>query len=277
MNTFMAKDGQIERKWYVVDATGLPLGRLASQVAAVLRGKNKPTFTPNVDTGDHVIIINSDKVVLTGKKLEKKWFSVIQALDITQFWVSQMSTKQNATLFEDKKKPAVTDFDIHNMDIILKLSASKADNIDVKKITYQTIQGKKEDITKYIVKVDPGSKQYTKNRYGQNMDIDLLLWRGHKIINAFVARNLLTEYGYLTDLGQKKSFAMSPELAEFLGEEALEYAGIKDIEKVPRKPNLNKLCSKYEGKLIEFIKAHGLFKMKLEEEKAPEEEDDGLF
>ncbi len=75
MKTFMAKNGQIERKWYVVDATGLPLGRLASQVASVLRGKNKPTFTPNVDTGDHVIIINSDKVILTGKKLEKKFYT----------------------------------------------------------------------------------------------------------------------------------------------------------------------------------------------------------
>jgi large subunit ribosomal protein L13 len=75
MKTFMAKNGQIERKWYVVDATGLPLGRLASQVAAVLRGKNKPTFTPNVDTGDHVIIINTDKVILTGKKLDKKFYT----------------------------------------------------------------------------------------------------------------------------------------------------------------------------------------------------------
>lgn len=75
MKTFMAKNGQIERKWYVVDATGMPLGRLASQVASVLRGKNKPTFTPNVDCGDHVIIINTDKVVLTGKKLEKKFYT----------------------------------------------------------------------------------------------------------------------------------------------------------------------------------------------------------
>ncbi len=75
MNTFMAKNGQIERKWYVVDATDMPLGRLASQVAAILRGKNKPTFTPNVDTGDHVIIINTDKVVLTGKKLDQKYYT----------------------------------------------------------------------------------------------------------------------------------------------------------------------------------------------------------
>ncbi len=75
MKTFMAKNGQIERKWYVVDATDMPLGRLASQVAAVLRGKNKPTFTPNVDTGDHVIIINTDKVVLTGKKLDQKYYT----------------------------------------------------------------------------------------------------------------------------------------------------------------------------------------------------------
>ena len=72
MKTFMAKPSEVERKWYVVDATDMPLGRLASQVAAILRGKNKAIFTPHVDTGDHVIVINSDKVVLTGKKLTQK-------------------------------------------------------------------------------------------------------------------------------------------------------------------------------------------------------------
>lgn len=72
MNTFMAKPNEVERKWYVVDAEGMVLGRLASQVASILRGKNKPTYTPNVDTGDHVIIINADKVVLTGNKLNDK-------------------------------------------------------------------------------------------------------------------------------------------------------------------------------------------------------------
>ena len=71
----MASAKDVERKWYVVDATGMPLGRLASQVAAVLRGKHKPIFTPNVDTGDHVIIVNTDKVVLTGKKLDKKFYT----------------------------------------------------------------------------------------------------------------------------------------------------------------------------------------------------------
>ena len=75
MKTFMAKNGEVERKWYVVDAAGMTLGRLASQVAAVLRGKNKPCFTPNVDCGDHVIVINTDKVILTGKKLEKKFYT----------------------------------------------------------------------------------------------------------------------------------------------------------------------------------------------------------
>ena len=70
----MAKPENVERKWYVVDAQGMALGRLASQVAMILRGKNKPTFTPNVDTGDYVIVINCDKVVLTGKKLEKKYY-----------------------------------------------------------------------------------------------------------------------------------------------------------------------------------------------------------
>ena len=70
----MAKAEAVERNWYVVDANGVPLGRLASKVAAILRGKNKPTFTPNVDTGDYVIVVNSDKVVLTGKKLTDKYY-----------------------------------------------------------------------------------------------------------------------------------------------------------------------------------------------------------
>ena len=72
MNTFMASPSTIERKWYVVDATGYTLGRLAANVAAVLRGKNKPTFTPSLDTGDYVIIVNADKVKVTGKKLDQK-------------------------------------------------------------------------------------------------------------------------------------------------------------------------------------------------------------
>ena len=74
MNSFMANPDKIERKWYVVDAEGATLGRLASKVASVLRGKNKPNYTPNVDTGDFVIIINTDKGVLTGKKLENKFY-----------------------------------------------------------------------------------------------------------------------------------------------------------------------------------------------------------
>ena len=74
MKTYMANAQTVERKWYVVDATDVPLGRLASKVASVLRGKNKPTFTPNVDTGDFVIVINTDKVLLTGKKLENKFY-----------------------------------------------------------------------------------------------------------------------------------------------------------------------------------------------------------
>ncbi len=74
MKTYMAHAETVERKWFVVDAAGVTLGRLATRVAAVLRGKNKPTFTPNVDTGDFVIVINTDKVVLTGKKLEDKFY-----------------------------------------------------------------------------------------------------------------------------------------------------------------------------------------------------------
>ena len=72
MKTYMATTAGVERKWYVVDATDKTLGRLASQVAAVLRGKNKPTFTPHIDTGDYVIIVNADKIKTTGKKLNHK-------------------------------------------------------------------------------------------------------------------------------------------------------------------------------------------------------------
>ena len=72
MQTYMANPDKIERKWYVGDADGCTLGRLASGVASVLRGKNKPQFTPHVDTGDYVIIVNADKIKVTGKKLEQK-------------------------------------------------------------------------------------------------------------------------------------------------------------------------------------------------------------
>ncbi len=72
MKTFMASPATIDRKWYVVDATDMTLGRLASEVAKVLRGKNKPTFTPHVDTGDNVIVINAEKITVTGKKLDQK-------------------------------------------------------------------------------------------------------------------------------------------------------------------------------------------------------------
>ena len=73
MKSYIAKAQEVEKKWFVVDAAGKPLGRVASQVASILRGKHKPTFTPNVDCGDHVIVINAEKVVLTGKKLDQKF------------------------------------------------------------------------------------------------------------------------------------------------------------------------------------------------------------
>ncbi|HIU93697.1 MAG TPA: 50S ribosomal protein L13 [Candidatus Aphodomorpha intestinavium] len=72
MKTYMAKGETVERSWYVVDAENMVLGRLSSQVAAILRGKHKPTYTPHVDTGDHVIIVNAAKVRLTGRKLDQK-------------------------------------------------------------------------------------------------------------------------------------------------------------------------------------------------------------
>lgn len=74
MDTFMAKTADIERKWYVVDAAGKAVGRVAAEVAKILRGKHKPTFTPHLDTGDHVIVINASQVVFTGKKLVQKTY-----------------------------------------------------------------------------------------------------------------------------------------------------------------------------------------------------------
>ena len=72
MKTYMANPDKLEKKWYVVDASGMVLGRRATEVASVLRGKNKPEFTPNVDTGDYVVVVNADKIKVTGKKLDQK-------------------------------------------------------------------------------------------------------------------------------------------------------------------------------------------------------------
>lgn len=103
MKTYMAHANDVVRKWYVVDAEGIALGRLASKVAAILRGKNKPTFTPNVDTGDYVIIVNTDKVVLTGKKAEKKYFTYhtghIGGLKQIQY-KTLLATKSDVAVFE---------------------------------------------------------------------------------------------------------------------------------------------------------------------------------
>ena len=73
MSTFMIKPAEVERKWYIIDATDKPLGRVAAAAASILRGKNKPTFTPHVDCGDFVIVLNAEKAILTGKKLDQKF------------------------------------------------------------------------------------------------------------------------------------------------------------------------------------------------------------
>ena len=102
----MEKPGKAEVKWYVVDATGVALGRLASQVASVIRGKHKPTFTPNVDMGDYVIIINTDKVVLTGNKLEDKMYTYhtgyVGGLKQTPYR-TMMENKSDVVVFEAVK------------------------------------------------------------------------------------------------------------------------------------------------------------------------------
>jgi len=93
MDTFMAKDAEVVRKWYIIDASGKALGRVAAEAAKVLRGKNKPIFTPHVDTGDHVIVINAAQVVLTGKKATQNLFPSIldtkaaeNLLQLGNFW-----------------------------------------------------------------------------------------------------------------------------------------------------------------------------------------------
>ena len=101
MKTYMAKAEEVQRKWYVVDATDLVLGRLASNVANVLRGKNKPTYTPSVDTGDFVIIVNCDKVRLTGKKMEKKFHTYHTG------YVGGLKQIQYKKLMEEKPEKAV--------------------------------------------------------------------------------------------------------------------------------------------------------------------------
>ncbi len=99
--TFMAKAGQVERKWYVIDAAGKPLGRVAAQAAVLLRGKHKPTFTPHVDCGDNVIIINCAQAVLTGNKLEqKKW-------QRHTGWIGNMKTTKYATLMAQRPEKAM--------------------------------------------------------------------------------------------------------------------------------------------------------------------------
>ncbi len=102
MSTTLAKPGKVERKWYIIDAAGKPLGRTAAKAAVLLRGKNKVTFTPNVDCGDHVIIINCDKAVLTGGKLDKKFYYHHSG------WVGGMKAVKYRTLMAEKSDKAMT-------------------------------------------------------------------------------------------------------------------------------------------------------------------------
>ena len=102
MSTFMAKPAELERKWYIIDATDKPLGRVASAAASILRGKIKPTFTPNVDCGDFVIILNADKAVLTGKKLDQKYYRYHTG------YVGGLKEIKYKTLMAEKPEKAMT-------------------------------------------------------------------------------------------------------------------------------------------------------------------------
>ena len=102
MSTYMAKAGQVARKWYILDAAGKPLGRVAAQAATLLRGKHKPEYTPHVDCGDHVIIINCGKAVLTGNKLEKTvWYRHTG-------WIGGLKEVKYATLMETRPEKAMS-------------------------------------------------------------------------------------------------------------------------------------------------------------------------
>ena len=101
MSTTMLKKETVERKWYVIDAEGKPLGRVATEVATLLRGKHKPAFTPHVDCGDYVIVVNASKVVLTGKKLEKKLYQHHTG------WIGNLKEVKYSTLMAQKPEFAM--------------------------------------------------------------------------------------------------------------------------------------------------------------------------
>ncbi len=101
MSTYMAKPAEVERKWYVIDAAGKPLGRVAAEAAVLLRGKHKPTYTPHVDGGDHVIIINCGEAVLTGKKAEQKvWYRHTG-------WIGNLKATKYSTLMAQRPEKAM--------------------------------------------------------------------------------------------------------------------------------------------------------------------------
>ena len=101
MSTFVQKADEVKREWYILDAAGKPLGRTAVTAATLLRGKHKPTFTPNVDCGDHVIIINAEKAVLTGNKLEKKTYNRFTG------WIGNLKTVKYGTLMKNNPEKAM--------------------------------------------------------------------------------------------------------------------------------------------------------------------------
>ena len=102
MSTYMPKANEISRKWYVIDAAGKPLGRIAAKAAHLLRGKHKPTFAPHADCGDHVIVVNAEKVILTGNKLEQKYYRWHTG------WIGGLKEVKYAHLMKNNPEKAMT-------------------------------------------------------------------------------------------------------------------------------------------------------------------------
>lgn len=209
------------------------------------------------------------------KKFYKKWLAPIRDKGITTFWVSQMAKKQNVVnSYTDPSKPAVSSFDLHNMEAVIKVTKSTdSKRVALKKQTVTTIDGVVEQQLRFIAKLDPQQAEFTKNRLGQNFPVELLVNLGKSVINAYTLMNLLigNKVIKLNGSAVKDGYTVSDDLINYIGAENLDY--ISDFQKASRK-EVNLLCSNNNMKIIQFAKERGIYKVDLGEESEP---DDGLF